>query len=311
MKPAVSILLLTTLTGFGYGLLAWIGVYACMGILPAAAQLAIAGVGLGLLLASIGLGASVLHLGRKERAWRALSQWRSSWLSREGVGAVVTYPVAILFAAALRMEGESILTRLLALTLVITSLATVLCTAMIYASLKPIRQWHNPHTAPDYLIYALFSGALLFALLQTVVLGMPGFTGFVVIVMAVVALLAKRAYWRHVDAQTPLASIAAAIGLPKGREAKPLDAPHFTENYVLREMGFAIARRHSAKLRRFAVALGFAAPIGLGLLAILSIVPLAATAAALLCTFVGLLTERWLFFAEATHVSAVYYGRRI
>lgn len=311
MKPAVSILLLTTLTGFGYGLLAWIGVYACMGILPAAAQLAIAGVGLGLLLASIGLGASVLHLGRKERAWRALSQWRSSWLSREGVGAVVTYPVAILFAAALRMEGESILTRLLALTLVITSLATVLCTAMIYASLKPIRQWHNPHTAPDYLIYALFSGALLFALLQTVVLGMPGFTGFVVIVMAVVALLAKRAYWRHVDAQTPLASLAAAIGLPKGREAKPLDAPHFTENYVLREMGFAIARRHSAKLRRFAVALGFAAPIGLGLLAILSIVPLAATAAALLCTFVGLLTERWLFFAEATHVSALYYGRRI
>ena len=311
MKPAASILLLTTLTGLGYGLLAWIGVYACMGILPAAAQLAIAGVGLGLLLASIGLGASVLHLGRKERAWRALSQWRSSWLSREGVGAVLTYPVAILFAAALRMEGESILTRLLAVTLVVISLATVLCTAMIYASLKPIRQWHNSHTAPDYLIYALFSGALLFALLQTVVLGKPGFTGFVVIVMAVVALLAKRAYWRHVDAQTPLASLAAAIGLPKGGEARPLDAPHFTENYVLREMGFGIARRHSAKLRRIAVGLGFAAPIGLGLLAILSIVPLAATAAALLCAFVGLLTERWLFFAEATHVSALYYGRRI
>lgn len=311
MKPAASILLLTTLTGFGYGLLAWIGAYACLGILPAAAQLAVPGVALGLLLASVGLGASVLHLGRKERGWRAFSQWRSSWLSREGVGAVLTYPVAILFAAALRLEGEGILTRLLAAAVVVTALATVLCTAMIYASLKPIRQWHNSHTAPDYLIYALFSGALLFALLQTVLLGEAGSTGLVVVVMAAVALFAKRAYWRHVDAQTPLASLAAAIGLPEGTEVRPLDAPHFTENYVLREMGFAIARRHSAKLRRIAVGLGFAAPIGLGLLAVFSIVPLAATAVALLCTFIGLLTERWLFFAEATHVSALYYGSRI
>lgn len=311
MKPAGSILLLTTLTGFAYGLLAWIGAYACLGLLIGARPLAIAGVALGLFLASIGLGASVLHLGRKERAWRALSQWRSSWLSREGVGALATYPVAILFAVALHMDGDGILTRVLGAVVLATSLATVFCTAMIYASLKPIRQWHNSHTAPDYLIYAVFSGALLFALLHTALLGTPGSTGIMVATTAAVALVAKRAYWRHVDAQTPLASLAAAIGLPQGTEVKSLDAPHFTENYVLREMGFAIARRHSAKLRRIALGLGFAAPIGLGVLASLAIAPLAATTVALVCTFVGLLTERWLFFAEATHVSALYYGRRI
>jgi len=311
MKPAGSILLLTTLTGFAYGLLAWIGAYACLGLLSGATPLAVAGVVLGLFLASLGLGASVLHLGRKERAWRALSQWRSSWLSREGVGALLTYPIAILFAVALRMDGDGIPARVFGAVMVATSLATVFCTAMIYASLKPIRQWHNSHTAPDYLIYAVFSGALLFALLHTVLLGTPGATGLIVATTAAVALLAKRAYWRHVDAQTPLASLAAAIGLPQGAEVQPLDAPHFTENYVLREMGFAIARRHSAKLRRIALGLGFAAPFGLGLLASLAIAPLAATAGALVCTFVGLLTERWLFFAEATHVSALYYGRRI
>jgi DMSO reductase anchor subunit len=311
MRPAGSILLLTTLSGFGFGLLAWTGGYLCLGLLPGPKRLALAGVALGLLLVSIGLGASVLHLGRKMRAWRALSQWRSSWLSREGIGGVLTYPVAALLAAALRIDGEGTVTRILGAAVVLVSLATVLCTAMVYASLKPIRQWHNPHTAPDYLIYALFSGALLFALLRTVLLGRPGSTDLIAAAMAVVAMVAKGAYWRHIDAQTPLAGLAAAIGLPKEAQARPLDAPHFTENYVLREMGFGIARRHSAKLRRIALSLAFVAPIGLGLLATLMIVPLAATAVAVACASVGLLTERWLFFAEATHVSALYYGHRI
>lgn len=311
MKPAASILLLTTLTGFAFGLLAWVGAYASLGLLRAEPRFAITAIALGLLLASLGLGASVLHLGRKERAWRALSQWRSSWLSREGVGALLVYPVAILLAATLRLHHGGHLTRLLGAALVATALATVLCTAMIYASLKPIRQWHNSHTAPDYLIYAVFSGALLFALLHTALVGRARSIYLIAATMAAVALLAKRAYWRHVDAQTPLASLAAAIGLPKDIQARPLDAPHFTENYVLREMGFTIARRHSATLRRIALGLGFAAPLGLSLLAAFSFVPLAATAMALACTAVGLLTERWLFFAEATHVSALYYGRRI
>lgn len=311
MRPAASILLLTTASGFAFGLLAWIGAYASLGMLPADPHFTIAGIALGLGLASLGLVASMLHLGRMERAWRAFSQWRSSWLSREGIGAVLVYPVAILLAMAMRFGHGDNVSRLLGAALLVTSLATVLCTAMIYASLKPIRQWHNSHTAPDYLIYAAFSGALLFALLHTVLVAGAGATDLIAAAMAAIALIAKHAYWRHVDAQTPLASLAAAIGLPKGTEVKPLDAPHFTENYVLREMGFAIARRHAAKLRRIALGLGFAAPLCLAVLASLSIAPLAALAMAVACAAVGLLTERWLFFAEATHVAALYYGRKI
>lgn len=309
MRPAASILLLTTLTGFAFGLLAWIGVYAALGLLPAVPLLGVAGTGLGLVLASLGLAASILHLGRKERAWRALSQWRSSWLSREGVCAILVYPVAILLAVALHLGHDGVAVRLLGAAVVVASLATVFCTAMIYASLKPIRQWHNSHTAPDYLIYAVFSGALLFALLHTVLVGRSGLFDVIAAATAAVALLAKSAYWRHVDAQKPLASLAAAIGLPKNVQVKPLDAPHFTENFVLREMGFAIARRHAGKLRRIALGLGFGFPLGLVLLASLSIAPVAVTGAALACAAIGLLTERWLFFAEATHVAALYYGR--
>lgn len=311
MRPATSILLLTTLTGFAYGLLAWVGVYAALGLLPAKPWFGLMAIGLALLLASLGLVSSTLHLGRKERAWRAFSQWRSSWLSREGVAAALTYPVAIAFAAAVYRDGAGVTARLLGIAAAAASLVTVFCTSMIYASLKPIRQWHNAHTAPDYLIYSVFSGAVLFALLSSAMLCKGALAAGGSVVAAAGALLAKCAYWRHIDAQTPLATLASAIGLPKGTEVKPLDAPHFTENYVLREMAFTIARRHAMKLRRIALATGFAAPLALSLLASFSLLPVLSSAAALVCAAVGLLAERWLFFAEATHVAALYYGRRI
>lgn len=311
MRPSASLILLTTLTGFAYGLLAWLGASAVPGLVPAARGWTLDGVAIALALATLGLLASTLHLGRKERAWRALTQWRSSWLSREAVAALLTYPVAIAFAAAVYLDRAGTATRLLGALTLAAALVTVLSTGMIYASLKPIRQWHNAYTAPGYLIHALFSGATLLALLRTVALGRPGAAALATDCTAAVALAAKLLYWRHIDGQTPLATLAAALGLPKGAEAKPLDAPHFTENYVLREMGFAIARRHAGKLRRSALAVGFAAPLGFSLLASTSAPPLAATAAALVCAAVGLITERWLFFAEATHVSAIYYGHNI
>ena len=314
MTPAASILLLTTATGFGYGLLAWIGLYAALGLLPPvrAASLVMAGVAVSVALAALGLAASMLHLGRKARAWRAFSQWRSSWLSREGVAAVLTFPVAIALGFATLRDGDGGWTRVAGLAAIAASLGTVYCTAMIYGSLKPIRQWHNPHTAPDYLIYAAFSGAILFALLRTVIFGTPGIlAGGAAIVAAALALTAKWLYWRHIDAQTPLASLASAIGLPADTVAKPLDAPHFTENFVLREMGYVIGRRHAARLRRIALAIAFILPLALSLAATLAVFPLGALALALCGAAIGMLLERWLFFAEATHVSALYYGRRI
>ncbi|HET9107615.1 MAG TPA: DmsC/YnfH family molybdoenzyme membrane anchor subunit [Steroidobacteraceae bacterium] len=313
MRPDASILLLTTATGFGYGLLAWLGADTALGLLPPQrlAALIAAGVAVSLTFASIGLMASAFHLGRRERAWRAFSQWRSSWLSREGVAAVLTYPVAIAFGLVVWRNGETIWSRVLGLAALAASLGTVYCTAMIYASLRPIRQWHNRHTAPGYLVHAIFSGAVLLAVLRTFMLGAPGEAAGIAAAAAAVALIAKVAYWRHIDSQKPLATLASAIGLPEGAAARPLDAPHFTENFILREMGFAIARRHAAKLRRLALLTGFVSPLVLSLMAAFALAPAMATTLALLCAGLGLLMERWLFFAEATHVSAVYYGRAI
>lgn len=313
MKPAASVLLLSTCTGFGFGLLAWLGGYAALGMLPQHVQPLVAvDVGVAILFSSVGLIASMFHLEHKERAWRSFTQWRSSWLSREGIAAVLTYPIAIAFGAVFWFDGQHLGARLLGLASLIASLGTVYCTAMIYASLKPIRQWHNAHTAPDYLLFAIFSGAVLFSALHTAVLGTPGTTANVAaIAAAIFALAAKYAYWKHIDAQSPLASLSEAIGLPKNTEAKPLDAPHFTENYILRQMGFAIARRHAAKLRSLVLFIGFVLPLAFSALAELTLAPMAATALAFSCAAIGLFIERWLFFAEATHLSALYYGRAV
>lgn len=311
MTPPISMLLLTTLTGFGYGLLAWLGTLALLGALPPAPFFVPVAVVIALIFSTAGLIASTAHLGRPERAWRAFSQWRSSWLSREGVAAMLTTPPAICFAASWWWFAPgSIVPKLFGILTAGLALLTIFCTSMIYGSLKPIRQWHNPHTPVDYLIYAIFSGAMLLSALWSIWFGSASAIAIAAMVMAGAAAIAKFAYWRFIDQQKPLASLASAIGIEGiSTKVRPLDQPHFTENYILREMGFQIARKHAAKLRRIITVIAFAVPAFLALLAAFSILPaLTATLAACLA-LVGLFIERWLFFAEATHVSALYYGR--
>src|SRR5256885_1551665 len=98
MHPAFSVIIFTTASGAGYGLLALLGLGATLGLLPADFTFGLVAFGLALGLITGGLLSSTLHLGHPERAWRAFSQWRTSWLSREGVASVATYLPAGLFA---------------------------------------------------------------------------------------------------------------------------------------------------------------------------------------------------------------------
>ena len=100
MHPSLSVIFFTTSSGAGYGVLALLGVLIGLGLLPAERSFANAALALALGFVSAGLVSSAFHLGRPERAWRAFSQWRSSWLSREGVAASLTYVPAGLFALA-------------------------------------------------------------------------------------------------------------------------------------------------------------------------------------------------------------------
>ena len=295
MHPALSVILFTTASGAGYGMLFWLGLLAPLGLLPTASGFGLTASALALALITCGLLSSTRHLGHPERAWRAITQWRSSWLSREGIMALLTYVPAVLFPVVWRIEGSAGPLGFLAAAMAVL---TVVCTGMIYASLKPIRQWHNPLVLPVYLLAAAFSGGACLAGVAMFWHAGP-LLAYASVLLAAIVLVAKLAYWRGIDrgaARTP----GDAVGLARLGAVRMLDPPNTQESYLLREMGYRIARKHAARLRVIAVVLGFIAPILL-----LPFIPAVAAPVALL----GLLVERWLFFAEATHTVTLYYGR--
>jgi DMSO reductase anchor subunit len=303
MNPAFSVIILTTASGAGYGMLVWLGVLDAFGVLPGTRWFGVVATLLALALSGAGLLASTFHLGHPERAWRAVSQWRSSWLSREGILGMVTNLPALGFAAAWWFGGETVVLGLLA---ALCGVATVASQAMIYATLKPIRQWHNRWVLPNFLLLSLYSGAVWLA-----AVGGGTVASIIAIVFAVAAGVVKWSYWHFIDTAPPVATIESATGLGSIGKVRALEAPHTEENYLLREMGYAIARKHATKLRAIALVVGFIAPVILLLAGILlGDVPdkvLAAVAA--LASLLGIYLERWLFFAEATHTVTLYYGR--
>jgi DMSO reductase anchor subunit len=312
MHPAGSIVLFTVSAGTGYGLLFLVALAVPLGLLAQLPPwLGIVALGLSLGLIVLGLASSTFHLGHPERAWRALSQWRSSWLSREGVMALATFLPALAFAYGWIVERETGGLWAAAGMLAAAGAAlTVVCTAMIYASLEPVRQWRHPLVLPLYLLFALAAGGLWLCPI-TAAGGDAGGWPALAMIALVAAWGLKLWYWRAVDRPDDTApSIGSATGLGSLGHVRLLDPPHTEENYLLREMGFRVARKHARKLRRIAVTLGLVLPGLLLLLGALTQGPGGAVAFALaaLAGTLGLLVERWLFFAEAKHTVMLYYG---
>jgi sulfite dehydrogenase (quinone) subunit SoeC len=311
MHPAYSIILFTLASGAGFGLLAWLALLGMLGALPLERCLGGAGFGLAFALITGGLIVSTRHLGRPERAWRALSQWRTSWLSREGILALACYVPGLLLALDWLRDGRiDALGAALALLTITGAVATLCATGMIYASLATIRQWHQPLTMPIYLVLGLASGAVLLNLLTVLcgsrVLALPALG----IALVMVGACLKWAYWLRIEGQSRRFTAEAATGLGPGR-VRLLEAPHTQPNFVMREMGFGIARKHAVRLRRLCLISAFAVPMA-GLVATLAGGQYAALAGAVVAAAsmaAGLCIERWLFFAEAEHVSMLYYGR--
>lgn len=307
MHPAFSVIFFTTLSGAGFGLWIWLGLRIAFGAPAQNFQ----GLGWSLLLvfagitAAIGLLASFWHLGKPLRAWRAFSQWRTSWLSREGVLAVASFAPAL--ALLLTMPGHGMPARIAAGVLALLSIATVVCTAMIYASLKPIPAWRHRLVVPGYLLFALLTGGL--PMLLAVSPGAHGFDGALPVILAVIAIalcLLKLAYWRDIDRASLPQTRGDAIGLPH-RKPSVFERPHTEANYITREMAFVVARKHARVLRIASVLLFALAPLLCLLLAWLRpeaswAMPVAAGAA-----LAGAFLERWLFFAQARHLVTLYY----
>jgi DMSO reductase anchor subunit len=311
MHPAYSVILFTTASGAGYGLLFWLAMLSLFDDLPASWPLGLAGLGTAFALISAGLLSSTAHLGRPERAWRAFSQWRTSWLSREGVAAVVTFVPFALFAFAWLILGTNRgWWTPVALLTAVMSIVTVWCTGMIYQSLPTIRAWSQPLVTPVYVVLSLTTGAALMLLLLRALGHDAEDFGWLTVALLAAALLMKRVYWAMVDAQPRDLTPGKATGLERFGKVRPLEPPHTQPNFVMREMGYRVARKHAAKLRLVVQLVGFAVPIlALALTAVVAgPMLLLLTLAGVLALAFGIVVERWLFFAEAQHVVTLYYG---
>jgi sulfite dehydrogenase (quinone) subunit SoeC len=290
MHPAPSVILFSTLSGLGFGLLFWLG----LGMPAPTGWVAFMFFTIAYLLAVGGLVASTFHLGHPERALFAFTQWRTSWLSREALGAVAALVVMALYGAGLVFFGHRI-TSLGAVGAAL-SVGTVLTTAMIYAQMKTVPRWRHWSTPALFLVVSLAGGALL--------------AGQVRIALPLLALAGALQIYHWLDGDGRFGrsgtTLATATGLGHIGTVRAFEPPHTGPNYLLREMVHVIGRRHARRLRVIALLLGYGLPLALLLL------PLghAVAAVAVLSHLAGVLTARWLFFAEAEHVVGLYYGKR-
>jgi DMSO reductase anchor subunit len=311
MHPAYSVIFFSSASGAGYGLFTWLAITRLSGIWQVDAGVGFAACLVALVLVTAGLLSSTFHLGHPERSWRAVSQWRSSWLSREGVAAILTYPPALVFTLGWGVEWlPAWLVISAASATALLSLITVACTGMIYASLKPVPRWHNGWVVPVYLAFALGSGALLMLIPLSISASASLATLDGMLLVILFAWLLKWGYWRHIDSRKPTSTSGTATGLGQFGDVTQLEAPHTSDNFVLKEMGFVIARKHAVRLRKVALRMGAMLP---AILLLLATIPTGAVQTAIvlfaaLCGLSGVLLERWLFFAEARHVVTLFYG---
>lgn len=301
MHPAPSIIVFTVLSGLGLGTIATVGLgFGGQGHLFGW----IAGT-LAMVITGIGGVASAGHLGRPDRAWRAFSQWRSSWLSREAVLLVATMAVFGLYLA-FWLFGDIRLHSLGWMAAAMAA-ATIYSTAMIYAQLKTVPRWSGTPTAPLFLILAGAGGLIVNGVAASLA-GVAG-PGWLLVIALVVAVGA--AVWWQTEAAGARrgldgSSMETATGLAGLGRVRLLEPPHTGSNYLLAEMAYGVARRRAHELRIVGAVLGFLVPLAVALLAL--VLPDWVLIAALISHVTGMLALRWLFFAEAEHVQALYYG---
>jgi DMSO reductase anchor subunit len=314
MKPTSSIVFFTVASGAGLGLLALCALFDLLLPDEFSPQMLWRSAVLGLMLIAAGLASSTLHLANPRNAWRSLARVRTSWLSREAAFALALFPVAGIYIAVIARGINGFGRALPALGTALIAWAVLFCTAMIYASLKPIRQWHTRWTPVNYVLLGHWSGALILAATAAAYGTVPAWLLIFAASLGAIALAAKVAYWMGLG-RGESTTLAHAIGVDQGARgpgapstvaARILDVGHSHGTFLSNEFGFVVARRYDRLLRALALALAFGVPLAFLLLSAER--RWQAMLAIALCAVIGLLVERWLFFAEARHTVRLYHG---
>jgi len=308
MHPAFSVIFFTVASGAGFGLfsLLFLADMFKLGGGFSQDQLVAGGlIAMGLVV--FGLLSSTFHLANPKNAWRALSRFRTSWLSREGVFAVVFMPLALIYLGSIMFDAPLWLRGTFGLLTAVMAWITVFSTGMIYACLKTIRQWNTPLVPANYLALGYASGSLLL-LLGAVAAGLDTtpYIAMSALILSIAAVL-KAIYYFWIRSPGLSPTINTATGLTRAK-VKLLDTGHTHGTFLTQEFGFQIARQKAGLLKIVVFVVGFVLP-GLMLVWVFNQQDgQTAAIVAALAGIAGAAVERWLFFAEARHVVNLYHG---
>ncbi|MBT8414628.1 MAG: dimethyl sulfoxide reductase anchor subunit [Boseongicola sp.] len=289
MHPAPSIIMFSTLSGLGFGLLTMLG----LGFPEVSGWVAFIFFAIGFALAGGGLISATFHLGHPERALKSFTQWRSSWLSREAWAAAAAMAVMGLYAALIIFTDTRI--AILGWIGAALSLLTVFTTSMIYTQLKTVPRWNHWSPPVLFMAYAIVGGLLMAG---QVTVAVP-----LLVALGVLQVVAWVDQDRKENASDT--TLATATGLGTIGTVKAFESPHTGGNYLTHEMAFRVARKHAQTLKIISVILAVVVPVILLLLPFHHLLALLAVVS----HFAGVAAQRWLFFAEAKHVVSLYYGR--
>ena len=306
MNPALSVIFFTVTAGAGYGLL-FILAFAHIANLSdniSPDQVTVMAV-VGLTLVTAGLVSSTFHLANPKNAWRSFTRFKTSWLSREAVFAVLFYPISLIWMALEFFTGNTAVTAFFAILVAALALIVLLCTAMIYASLKTIRQWHTPLTPVNFVLLGLLLGALILAaMFAQQGLEVGRLLGLASVIL-VIGCLVKVVYFFWIG-QPAGPTINTALGFTRAT-VKLLDVGHSSDTFHTKEFGYQVDRVRLMWLRFVSIGLAFVLPVLL-ISGLFGTAGFATLALAAISAYAGVFIERWLFFAEARHVVNLYHG---
>lgn len=310
MHPALAVIFLTLFSGGGFGLMALTAIVNDFqidgGLSPLQTMVALV---ISLVFVTIGLLSSTAHLANPKNAWRAFTRWRTSWLAREGVFAVLYYPFAFLYLLWVFFTGHPAAPwgLLLANLAGLIGLTTIFCQGMIYAVLRTMRQWNTPLVPANFYAMGLAIGAsVLVAIRWSTNAPAPTILGMAMGILAAAAIMKGIYYFWISRPAGP--TIHTATGFNRS-QVRILDQGHTFGTFLTEEFGHTLPKEKARTIKVFMYIIAFLIPLLLMGFAIHHTSPVLGILAALL-VLVGIGIERWLFFIEAQHVINLFHGRQ-
>lgn len=308
MQPAFSVIFLTTLIGAAQGL--FLAVYATEFFSGGAAlqgnpNFLVTASMLSLALTGLGLFASFFHLGRPERAWRTATMWRTSWMSRE----VIVLP---LFMAAVFVYGCAHFfgwggTLVIGAVAAVVCVALFVCTAMIYASVRFLQEWASALTLVNYFLLGCASGL-------TLATGLAAASNMTVLVtpyawaaglLTVAAWITRGASLVRNARLKPKSTLQSAIGIKHPRIVQKAQG-FMGGSFNTREFFHGRSNDLLRSIKWSFLILVFPLPL-LCLAVGIRVSSTGLLLTAFVLQYLGLLAERWFFFAQANHPQNLYY----